>query len=190
MLLPPPKRQADRNVPEFKIPKIPKGNNNKVNVNKDNNNKNTKKTQYLFAEETSASFDWVILYKNGDPLPPKNKNNKNDVQMRLELDLVKASLQLLKEGQILPNNLGWKRTSYGTSKPHLTYRLATPEDRAAMGTIFQNLILNKGGAYDRIMLQPIRGGGNQFPTAVGRGDKQSGKYDFSCTRWVPGLLGL
>ncbi len=63
-----------------------------------------------------------------------------------------AAMTIVGNGGKLPKNMGWRRRVYGTSKPHLTYRLMTDSDRKAMEVLFESLIFNKGGVYNRITL--------------------------------------
>ncbi len=92
-----------------------------------------------------STFDLIIMLKSGESIPPKNGDDPDDVQLKLELDLALAAMTIVGNGGTLPDNMGWRRRVYGTSKPHLTYRLMTENDRKAMGVLFNSLILNKGG---------------------------------------------
>ncbi len=102
-----------------------------------------------------TTFDLIVMLKSGEPIPPKegNGDDPDDVQTKLELDLALAAMSIVGNGGTLPDNMGWRRRVYGTSKPHLTYRLTTDNDRKAMEVLFNSLILNRGGVYDRITLE-------------------------------------
>ncbi len=118
------------------------------------NNNNNKKDKYLYADEAVTTFDLIVMLKSGEPIPPKEGNDDpDDIQTKLELDLALAAMSIVGNGGKLPKNMGWRRRVYGTSKPHLTYRLTTENDRKAMEVLFKSLILNKGGVYDRITLE-------------------------------------
>ncbi len=102
-----------------------------------------------------TTYDLIVMLKSGKPIPPKegNGDDPDDIQTKLELDLALAAMSIVGNGGRLPRNMGWRRRTYGTSKPHLTYRLVTDNDRKAMEVLFESLILNKGGVYDRITLK-------------------------------------
>ncbi len=138
----------------FKIPKV-QGSGSGANGGGGNSNNNgNKKDKYLYVDDQAVkTYDLIIQLKSGEPIPPKDGDDQDDVQTKLELDLALAAMSIVGNGGKLPKNMGWRRRVYGTSKPHLTYRLMTDNDRKAMEVLFESLILNKGGVYDRITLK-------------------------------------
>ncbi len=147
---PPPKKVAGADAGVFKIPKV------QGSSGGGGNNNNRNKDKYLYVDDQAVStYDLIVMLKSGEPIPPKegNGDDPDDVQTKLELDLALAAMSIVGNGGKLPKNMGWRRRVYGTSKPHLTYRLVTDKDRKAMEVLFESLILSKGGVYDRITLK-------------------------------------
>ncbi len=152
---PPAKRTAGAGVGAggFKIPKV-QGSSAGAGVSGGNNNNNRNRDKYLYVDEQAVTtYDLIVQLKSGEPIPPKDGNDPDDVQTKLELDLALTAMTIVGKGAKLPKNMGWRRRVYGTSKPHLTYRLITDNDRQAMEVLFKSLIFNRGGVYDRITLE-------------------------------------
>ncbi len=154
---PPPKRVASgagAGGGVFKIPKIQGSSAGASGGGGNNNNNNRNKDKYLYVDDQAVTtYDLIVLFKSDHPIPPRDGDDPDDIQTKLELDLALTAMSIVGNGGKLPKNMGWRRRVYGTSKPHLTYRLVTDKDRKAMEVLFESLILSKGGVYDRITLK-------------------------------------
>ncbi len=104
----------------FKIPRVQ---GSSAGSSNSNNGKNGGKAKYLYVDEQVSTYNWIVLFKSGEPIPPKNDKDPDDIQTKMELDMALAAMTILGEGRVLPDNMGWRRRAYGTSKAHLTERI-------------------------------------------------------------------
>ncbi len=105
--------------------------------------------QWRYAQIPPNTWDLVIRLKSGEPIPPRNRNDSDeeDLQSKIELDVVRESFPLIDRDE-LPDNFGFNREQFGVSRWHLVYKLRTKSDRKAM----RRLVFNRlgGAVWDRV----------------------------------------
>ncbi len=99
----------------------------------------------------SNTYDWVLMLKDGEPIPSKDSDDEEDLQTKLELDVCLQAIPLIEQDIRLPDNFGFHREPLGSSRTqHLVYKLSTKADHEAMKKlVFDNM---RGPAWDRIKI--------------------------------------